>query len=516
VVTGSNATLTVVAGGTTPLSYQWRFNGTNLAGATAGSYTRSAAQFSHSGLYDVVVSNAWGAATSSAALLQVGLPPVWQGAFADAFDVNSASGWITNRSSTDTRVTFNYNYAADGIPPAPNATGGTTRGVKFEANLANGVPAALNISPVGQSFSGDYRLRFDMWINANGPFPGGGAGSTEHFTAGVDTTGTQLHWTGAGGGASGHWFVVDGEGGSSDSTATSLPDYGALSGVNLFAAASGVYAAGTAADARGNGNAYYTAALPGQSAPALQQSSYPQQTGTVAAGSAGFAWREITINKLGDTVEWFLGGLKVAAISNAAATGSNIFIGYWDSYSSVSDNAALSFGLADNVRVERLIINVPPFITASPVSATASVGSAVSFEVAAGGTPALAYQWRFNGTNLAGATGSSYTRLNAQAGHAGQYSVVITNASGSVTSAPAQLTLLPVQPLRFTQITALPTGQLRLELGGEPGFNVQLLTSTNLVGWSGLTNLPNPSGSLIFTAAPPVGVSHQFYRALYP
>jgi hypothetical protein len=516
VVTGSNATLTVVAGGTTPLNYQWRFNGTNLAGATASGYTRVAAQFTHSGYYDVVVSNLWGVATSSAALLQVGLPPSWQSAFADAFDVNSASGWITNRSSTDTRVTFNYNYAADGIPAAPNSAGGTTRGVKFEANLANGVPAALNISPVGQHFSGDYRLRFDLWMNQNGPFPGGGVGSTEHFTAGVDTTGNQLHWTGAGGGTSGHWFVVSGEGGSSDTTTTSLPDYGALSGLTLFAATSGVYAAGTAADSRGNGNPYYTAAFPGQSAPALQQSNHPQQTGALAAGTAGFAWREVTINKLGDTVEWFLGGLKVATISNTAAAGSNILIGYWDSYSSVSDNAALSFGLADNVRVERLIINVPPFITASPVSTTAPVGSAVSFEVAAGGTPALAYQWRFNGTNLAGATSSNFTRLNAQASHAGQYSVVITNASGTVTSALAQLTLLPVQPLLFTEITALPNGQLRLALSGEPGFNVQLLTSTNLASWNVLTNLPNPAGSLSFTAAPPAGVSHQFYRAQYP
>jgi hypothetical protein len=516
VVVGSNATLSVVASGTAPLTYQWRFNGTNIAGATANSYTRTNAQFAHSGNYDVVVSNVWGVDTSSVAVLQVGLPPVWQGAFGDNFDANTAASWTTNRSSADTRVTFNYNYAADGISSAPNSIGGTTRGVKFEANMALGTAAAINISPVGQGFTGDYRLRFDLWINANGPFPDGGTGSTEHLTAGVDTTGNQLHWTGAGGGPSGHWFVMGGEGGVTDTTTSSLPDYGALSGTTLFAAGSGVYAAGTASNARGNGNAYYTAQFPGLSAPALQQANYAQQTGTTAAGTTAFAWREITINKIGGTVEWFIGGLKIAAISNATFTASNIFIGYWDAYPSVSDNAALSFGLVDNVRVERLVTNVPPYITAQPESVEVATGNNVQFNVAAGGTTTLAYQWRFNGTNIAGATGNTYTRLNVQAVHAGDYSVVVTNTSGSITSAVATLTLTPSVPLQFASIMALLDGKVRLGLTGDPGFNVQLQTSTNLTDWSVLTNLLNPTGTLLFTNEPSAGVPYQFFRALYP
>lgn len=516
VVVGATATLSVVAGGTPPLSYQWRFNGTNLPGATASSYTRSGAQLAHSGNYDVVVSNLWGMDVSAVAVLEVGLPPVWQGAFADTFDANTATSWVTNRSSTDTRVTFNYNYAPDGIPSAPNSTGGTTRGVKFEANLANTLAAAINISPVGQSFSGDYRLRFDMWLNQNGPFPGGGVGSTEHLTAGVGTPGNQLHWLGAGGGTSGHWFVVDGEGGSGDTTTTSLPDYGALSGTTLFAAASGVYAAGTASNARGNGNSYYTTQFPAVAAPALQQANYAQQTGMIAAGSPGFVWREVTINKLGSTVEWFIGNLKIAAISNATFTASNIFIGYYDFYTSVSDNAALSFGLVDNVRVERLVTNVPPYITAAPESVETSTGNPAQFTVAAGGTAALAYQWRFNGANISGATGSTYTRFNAQAVHAGNYSVVITNSSGAITSAVAPLTLTPSVPLQFTSIAALPDGKVSLSLAGDPGFSVQLQASTNLTDWSVLTNLANPAGALVYTNEPSGSVPYQFFRALYP
>ncbi len=510
VVIGSNATLTVVAGGSPPLGYQWRFNGTNLAGATSASYTRVNAQPVHSGYYDVIVSNAWGTAESDPELLEVMLPPL-QVSFSDNFDANTAANWTLNRSSTDTRVTFNYNYAPDGIPSAPNSTGGTTRGVKFEANLTLGALAALNISPVGQSFTGDYRLRFDMWINANGPFPAGGNGSTEHVTAGVGTAGNRVQWnTGT---ADGVWFAVDGEGQATDTN----PDFRAFVATSLQASDSGVYAAGINANARRCSNPYYATTFPGgQSAPALQQANYAQQTGPLASGTVGFAWRDVIINRTGSTVEWFIGGLKIATITNVNLTANNVFVGYWDSFTSLSDNTNLSFGLIDNVRVERFVTNVPPYLTAQPESAVAATGNDIQFDVTAGGTAALAYQWRFNGTNIAGTTGSSYTRLGAQAIHAGNYSVVVTNSSGSVTSAVATLTLTPSIPLQFTSIAALPDGQVTLGVTGDPGFSVQLQASTNLVDWSALTNLLNPTGTLSFTNEPAVEVPYQFFRALYP
>ena len=55
---GSNATFTVTAAGTAPLSYQWRFNNTNLASATNASYTRTNVQANTTGEYTVVVTNA--------------------------------------------------------------------------------------------------------------------------------------------------------------------------------------------------------------------------------------------------------------------------------------------------------------------------------------------------------------------------------------------------------------------------------------------------------------------------
>jgi hypothetical protein len=99
----------------------------------------------------------------------------------------------------------------------------------MEANLTAGQTAAVSLSPLNENFAGDYRLRFDAWINANGPFPLGGTGSSEHLTSGGGTTGTRVQWTGAGSSADGVWFAVDGEGQASD-TSASNGDFCALWG----------------------------------------------------------------------------------------------------------------------------------------------------------------------------------------------------------------------------------------------------------------------------------------------
>ena len=57
----------------------------------------------------------------------------------------------------------------------------------------------------------------------------------------------------------------------------------------------------------------------------------------------------------------------------------------------------------------------------------------------------LSYQWRFNGMDLAGATRSTLILTNVQLSQAGWYSVVLTNVYGSVTSSPAQLTLIQLK-----------------------------------------------------------------------
>ncbi len=84
---------------------------------------------------------------------------------------------------------------------------------------------------------------------------------------------------------------------------------------------------------------------------------------------------------------------------------------------------------------------VAPTIVNAPLPITVLTGSDAVFAVRAAGTDALSFQWRRNGVNLTGAN-SAVLRLPAvDATKAGDYSVVVTNAVGSVASAAGRLTV---------------------------------------------------------------------------
>ncbi len=259
--------------------------------------------------------------------------------FSDNFEINSSANY-TITQDPDALATFAYDYSVLGIPSAPHSAGGTTLGLRLEANNgdATAAAAAISLSPTGKSFTGNFRITFDMWMNANGPFPGGGAGSTEFLTAGVGTAGNTVHKSS--GTADGTWFAVDGEGGSG-------VDYRAYLGTVLQGTATGDYTAGSSAAT----DAYYTSKFPGQSAPALQQANYPQQTGTIIDGAVGFGWHTVDIDKNGNDVTWSIDGYSIATVTGATFNGDNITIGYWDPFGSISDNPTLSFGLVDNLSV---------------------------------------------------------------------------------------------------------------------------------------------------------------------
>ncbi|HEU5069681.1 MAG TPA: hypothetical protein VFV96_04610 [Verrucomicrobiae bacterium] len=98
--------------------------------------------------------------------------------------------------------------------------------------------------------------------------------------------------------------------------------------------------------------------------------------------------------------------------------------------------------------------NAPPVILAAPQDRTNTVGTLALFTVTASGDIPLAYQWRFNGTNLTGSTTDTCARTNVQPGDAGAYSVIITNDAGAVTSAPAVLTVTIPSTNTFTNLLA--------------------------------------------------------------
>jgi hypothetical protein len=113
--------------------------------------------------------------------------------------------------------------------------------------------------------------------------------------------------------------------------------------------------------------------------------------------------------------------------------------------------------------------NVPPSILAQPISVTNEVETMAQFVVVAdGGTP-LHYQWRRNGVAIPGAVGSSYMLFATAADNGAVFSVVITNAAGSVTSNGATLTVnVPNVPPAITQ----QPGNVSVQVGQVAIFSV--------------------------------------------
>jgi hypothetical protein len=83
----------------------------------------------------------------------------------------------------------------------------------------------------------------------------------------------------------------------------------------------------------------------------------------------------------------------------------------------------------------------PPSIHAQPASQIVTEHANAAFSVTASGTPQLRYQWRWNGTNISGATNSSLLLSNVPFTAAGSYSVCVTNAFGTALSSDAVLTV---------------------------------------------------------------------------
>jgi hypothetical protein len=86
--------------------------------------------------------------------------------------------------------------------------------------------------------------------------------------------------------------------------------------------------------------------------------------------------------------------------------------------------------------------SMAPSITTQPASRTVSVGQSATFSVTASGAGSLTYQWKKNSISVSGATSASYTTAATKSSDkAAQFSVVVSNDKGSVTSSQALLTI---------------------------------------------------------------------------
>jgi hypothetical protein len=164
-------------------------------------------------------------------------------------------------------------------------------------------------------------------------------------------------------------------------------------------------------------------------------------------GSAPLAWRT-TFERSANGTEWvFLGeGEPVAGgwqLNGAGVQAGDIIRarGYL-----VADNG---HGPTSSYAESKATVDGLAFLR-SPGDHTNNAGTVVQFAASVAGTGPVGYQWQKDGTDLPGATQSVMEISRVEASDAGSYSVIVTNVSGSITSAPARLEVLEA-PIILTQ-----------------------------------------------------------------
>ncbi|HXF10965.1 MAG TPA: LamG-like jellyroll fold domain-containing protein, partial [Desulfuromonadaceae bacterium] len=179
---GGTAALTVVAGGTVPLSYQWNFNGTNILNATNASYTVANVQLSQAGNYAVTVTNLYGSAVSSNAVLTVNPPSCY------SVPAGVAAWWPAEGSAVDIVGTNN------GSPTAGLVYTNGMAGQAFSFTTSGSyipLPASTALDIGASTNSG---LTIECWVQPNSSVFQGGAPIIEWDSPSTD--GLQL-WVGA-------------------------------------------------------------------------------------------------------------------------------------------------------------------------------------------------------------------------------------------------------------------------------------------------------------------------------
>jgi uncharacterized repeat protein (TIGR03803 family) len=163
-----------------------------------------------------------------------------------------------------------------------------------------------------------------------------------------------------------------------------------------------------------------------------------------------------------------------------------------------------------------------PVITAQPTNLFLASGTTATFSVSATGTVPRFFQWLFDGTAIVGANSSILSLFNVQPTNSGYYSVIVSNASGSVTSQVAELKVFIPAPHNLSGIQAQSNGAVSLTFAGEitapfaPYYDLYpLAASSDLANWVPVamlqrTNTALNTLSFLDTNAPQF--TQRFYR----
>ncbi|MBP6863680.1 MAG: immunoglobulin domain-containing protein [Candidatus Didemnitutus sp.] len=509
---GGTVTFAVTAIGTEPLAYVWRKAGVPIEGnasATTATLVLANVDASAVGSYDVVITNAVGTVTSSAASLTIssfsnGALNYTGGTYAQNFD--TLTGTHGYDSDTAVSIAGNGPFQLTAAPFNGAEMGawwmakydGTGANARYKIDNGSAVNGAIYSfgtigaadRALGSVGSGSTRSRFGMILNNN-------TGQTlTEFT--VTYVGEQWREGNSNANTLAFSYAVDGTDLNTgtfvsvaalnftapvnnpvDTTGAVLDGNAAANRSTVSATVTGlVWPAGTRlvlrwtdADDINNDDGLaiddfvFTAANAGPVAPAVVST-------TPASDATGISPAQpitVTFNQpVTLAADWFtLTSATQGALAATVSGGPTTYTITPSATLPVSDTITVNI-LADRVTEQgsgtltmnedysfafTTVVPVAPTIATHPAPQTVTLGGTATFAVGVNGTAPFTYQWRKGGQPIAGnasATTATLTLNNVQAVDAGSYDVVVSNLAGNVTSNAATLTVSTVVPSSIT------------------------------------------------------------------
>jgi Immunoglobulin I-set domain. len=455
IVPGDTALFVVAASGTPPLSFQWRFNGSNLSGSTSYSLLLTNVQIANVGSYVAVITNAFGSITSSPATLALNVPPTISNQPASLSLPAGANATFAVGAIGPRVLSYQWRFVGTNLPGASSSVLALN---DVQTNQAG--PYSVSVSNAYGSVTSTLAL-LTITNPICVPAPSGMLGWWQAENSADDSvtgrTNTLLGNATFASGKIGRAFAFDGQGDGislGNSPEFQLQNFtieawvkrasltqassGGADGL-VFSYGSGGYGFGLSP----NGHAFLT-----QIDINNVVSSF-QITDT--------NWHHVALSKAGTKVIFYLDGLGYPApaynatfyFSSPLAIGfradnhGSSFLGFVDEVAFFNRPLASNEIASIYYGTSRGKCPIAPTWAQQPTSQTVTLGSNASFAAAAAGSRPIAFQWSFNGVPLDKATNSTLALNAVSFFDAGAYSVFASNAAGFIASSNALLAIRP-------------------------------------------------------------------------
>ena len=473
VLAGQPFSLSVSASGSGPLSYAWFFETTPVSGANGPTLTVANAQASNEGIYQVVVANSIGSATSAVALVHV-LP--------------SGPTLVSGPASVTVGASSNASFTVSAYGSQP-----LSYQWLFKGNPLTGATSTqLSLANVQAANAGDYQV-----LVTNG------FGSVLSPTATLTVLPVAPYFVVQPVGASlraGSSFTLSASARGSEPLAcqwrrssTNLPgaSFSSLAFTNLGVSDSGLYDVVVSNIVSSLTSS--VASVTVTTAPpvfTLQPAS-----ATVLAGGAA----TLSVRVSGATplyYQWYFQGGPLLNKTNSELTLTSLTPASAGPYFVIASNV---FGTATSA-VAQVTVNVGPTLSQMLSNTIVHVGDTVTLSVSATGTGTLGYSWQFNGASIS-VTGPTLRLTNLQKTQAGYYRVSVSSQYGSVSST-ARVSVFgpPAYVFAWGDDSALQTNvppglNNAVAVSGGDYHSLALRNDGSLLAWGyngdGQANMPN-------------------------